>query len=88
MVDILPPEKTNPHVSPVKKTGKRVLKSMFRRKSSGSPPQVDGGYLEQDVVEELIEEGSALLSERFVLLLNHFRYWVSESVHTTAKSAL
>ncbi|KVI06665.1 Protein phosphatase 2C [Cynara cardunculus var. scolymus] len=51
VVDILPPEKTNPHVSPVKKTGKRVLKSMFRRKSSGSPPQVDGGELEQDAIQ-------------------------------------
>ncbi|KAK9079955.1 hypothetical protein SSX86_001630 [Deinandra increscens subsp. villosa] len=41
-----------------------VLKSMFRRKSSGSPPRVDAVYLQPDVVEELIEEGSALLSER------------------------
>nr|GEX84815.1 probable protein phosphatase 2C 12 [Tanacetum cinerariifolium] len=64
VVDILPPEKTNPQVSQAKKTGKRVLKSMFRRKSSGSPPQVDDTYLQLDVVEELIEEGSALLSER------------------------
>ncbi|KAM0032741.1 putative protein-serine/threonine phosphatase [Helianthus debilis subsp. tardiflorus] len=64
VVDILPPEKTNSNVPHAKKTGKRVLKSMFRRKSSGSPPQVDAVYLQPDVVEELIEEGSALLSER------------------------
>nr|XP_043615599.1 probable protein phosphatase 2C 12 isoform X2 [Erigeron canadensis] len=66
VVDILPPEKTNSHVPHAKKTGKGVLKSMFRRKSSGSAPQVDGGYLQLDVVEELIEEGSALLSERLL----------------------
>ncbi|XP_071731439.1 probable protein phosphatase 2C 12 [Rutidosis leptorrhynchoides] len=64
VVDILPPEKTNSHIPHTKKTGKKVLKSMFRRKSSGSPPQVDDVYLPLDVVEELIEEGSALLSER------------------------
>ncbi|GJV90199.1 hypothetical protein Tco_1538012 [Tanacetum coccineum] len=58
---------TTPSADRQKKTGKRVLKSMFRRKSSGSPPQVDDTYLQLDVVEELIEEGSALLSERLCL---------------------
>ncbi|KAK9073341.1 hypothetical protein SSX86_007665 [Deinandra increscens subsp. villosa] len=38
--------------------------SRKRRKSSGSPPRVDAVYLQPDVVEELIEEGSALLSKR------------------------
>lgn len=37
---------------------------MFRRKSSGSPPQVDVGLLQADVLEEMLEEGSAFLSER------------------------
>ncbi|KAL7606154.1 probable protein phosphatase 2C 12 [Lactuca sativa] len=64
VVDILPPEKTHPHVPHAKRTGKRVLKSMFRRKSSGSPPQVDVGLLQADVLEEMLEEGSAFLSER------------------------
>ncbi|KAL4583589.1 hypothetical protein LXL04_008167 [Taraxacum kok-saghyz] len=63
VVDMLPSEKTQSHA---KRTGKKVLKSMFRRKSSGCPPQVYGVYLEAqaDVVEEMIEEGSAFLSER------------------------
>ncbi|CAI9265170.1 unnamed protein product [Lactuca saligna] len=64
VVDILPPEKTHPHVPHAKRTGKRVLKSMFRRKSSGSPPQVDVALLQADVLEEMLEEGSAFLSER------------------------
>lgn len=43
-----------------------VLKSMFRRKSSEPSPQVGNEY--KDVVEELYEEGSAILSERYVFV--------------------
>lgn len=64
---------------------------MFRRKSSGSPPQVDGGYFQVDVVEELVEEGSALLSERFLvfktvdfIILYHLQFRVSDISHLVA----
>ncbi|KAL9330579.1 hypothetical protein ACSQ67_000189 [Phaseolus vulgaris] len=42
-----------------------MLKSMFRKKSSESSSCHDKEYAEPDVVEELYEEGSAMLSERF-----------------------
>jgi len=41
-----------------------MLKSMFRKKSSESSSCHDKEYAEPDVVEELYEEGSAMLSER------------------------
>lgn len=63
VVDILPPEKNLP-VAPPKKSGKGVFKAMFRKKSSETSSQVDQEYTEPDVVEELVEEGSAMLSER------------------------
>lgn len=66
VVDILPQEKPAP-IPPPKKQGKGVFKSMFRRKSSESSSTIDKEYLEPDVVEELFEEGSAKLSERFVV---------------------
>lgn len=67
VVDILPPEKTNPPVPPPKKTGKGVLKAMFKKKSTEAQLQSDEeGYYEPDLVEELVEEGSAMLSERLV----------------------
>uniref|UniRef100_A0A2P2PX65 Uncharacterized protein n=1 Tax=Rhizophora mucronata TaxID=61149 RepID=A0A2P2PX65_RHIMU len=37
---------------------------MFRKKCSESSSRVDKDYTEPDVVEELYEEGSAMLSER------------------------
>lgn len=64
VVDILPPEKITPPLPPPKKHGKGVFKSMFRRKSSDSSSQVDRDFVEPDVVEELFEERSAMLSER------------------------
>ncbi|XP_020080118.1 probable protein phosphatase 2C 12 [Ananas comosus] len=62
VVDILPPEKLSP---PLKKPGKGSLKSLFRRKSceSFSEP-LDRGCSEPDVVEEIFEDGSAVLAER------------------------
>ncbi|XP_052736844.1 probable protein phosphatase 2C 12 isoform X2 [Vigna angularis] len=48
-----------------KKPVKGMLKSMFRRKSSESSSYNDKDYVEPDVVVELYEEGSAMLSERF-----------------------
>ena len=67
VIDIVPPEKPAAPLPPPKKLGRGVFKSMFRRKSSESSSQIDKEYLEPDVVEELYEEGSAMLSERFVL---------------------
>ncbi|KAI3762940.1 hypothetical protein L1987_53382 [Smallanthus sonchifolius] len=66
VVDILPAEKINPPVPHPKKMTKGVfkVKAMFRKKSSESTSQIEE-YLVPDVVEELVEEGSARLSERF-----------------------
>ncbi|KAF1886521.1 hypothetical protein Lal_00045754 [Lupinus albus] len=63
VVDILPQEKPPTSVPHTKKPVKVMLKSMFRKKSSESS-YIDKEYLEADVVEELFEEGSAMLSER------------------------
>lgn len=68
VIDILPQEKP-PGPSPQpKKQGKGVLfKSMFKKKSCDSSSNAEKEYIEPDMVEELFEEGSASLSERFVL---------------------
>ena len=67
VIDIQPPEKTPPPLPPPKKQGKGVLfKSMFRKKYSESSSQIDKECCESNVVEELFEDGSAMLSERFV----------------------
>lgn len=80
VVDILPPEKTHSHVPPPKMTGKRVLKAMFRKKSTEAPPQIhEEEYFDPDMVEELVEEGSAMLSERLDTkypLSNVFRLFI------------
>jgi hypothetical protein len=64
VVDILPPEKMSP---PVKKPGKSGIKYIFRRKSSEilSEDNIDRGCSEPDVVEEISENGSAVLSRRY-----------------------
>ena len=64
---IFPQEKPAAPLPPPKKPGKGVFKSMFRRKSTESTSTVDKEYIEPDVVEELFEEASAMLSERLVL---------------------
>ncbi|KAL6504385.1 hypothetical protein OROGR_026308 [Orobanche gracilis] len=66
VVDIQPPaEKPDPQKPPPKKQGKGVFKSMFRKRHSESSSQADKEeYCEPDFVEELFEEGSAMLSER------------------------
>ncbi|KAK1407930.1 hypothetical protein QVD17_39558 [Tagetes erecta] len=81
VIDILPPEKTNPPLQPPKKTGKRVFKGMFRKRSTEEPPKLDDGeeYFDPDLVEELVEEGSAMLSERLDTkypLCNVFRMFI------------
>lgn len=67
VIDVVPPEKPAAALPAPKKQGRGVFKSMFRRKSSESSSQIDKEYIEPDVVEQLFEEGSAMLSERFVL---------------------
>ncbi|PNT49428.2 hypothetical protein POPTR_002G127300v4 [Populus trichocarpa] len=64
VIDIVPPEKPAAPLPPPKKLGRGVFKSMFRKRSLESSSQIDKEYLEPDVVEELFEEGSAMLSER------------------------
>ncbi|CAN1323766.1 Probable protein phosphatase 2C 12 [Linum perenne] len=67
VVDILPMEKpVAPHPAPRKQV-KGVLRSMFRKKSSESSSHTEKEYTVPDVVEEMFEEGSAMLSERSVL---------------------
>ncbi|KAK9074297.1 hypothetical protein SSX86_006894 [Deinandra increscens subsp. villosa] len=65
VVDIMPAEKINPPVPQPRKKGVFKVKAMFRKKSTESTSQIEE-YLVPDVVEELVEEGSARLSERFV----------------------
>ncbi|KAF8406333.1 hypothetical protein HHK36_008420 [Tetracentron sinense] len=64
VVDIVPPEKLISSLPPPKKQGKGVFMNMFRKKSSESSSHVDSEYSEPDVVEEMFEEGSAMLAER------------------------
>ncbi|KAJ9674447.1 hypothetical protein PVL29_023786 [Vitis rotundifolia] len=65
VIDIQPPEKVPAApLPPPKKQGKGVFKSMFRKKPSESSSHVDKEHSEPDVVEELFEEGSAMLAER------------------------
>ncbi|KAH1097065.1 hypothetical protein J1N35_013986 [Gossypium stocksii] len=64
VIDILPQEKPAAPSPPPKKPVKHLLMSLFRKKPSGSFSYKDKEYMEPDVVEELFEEGSALLSER------------------------
>ncbi|GMH04043.1 hypothetical protein Nepgr_005882 [Nepenthes gracilis] len=63
VIDILPPEKSPPLLLPPKKQRKGVFKYMFRKKSPESSSLAEE-YMELDMVEEMFEEGSAMLSER------------------------
>ncbi|KAM7517079.1 hypothetical protein LguiA_006662 [Lonicera macranthoides] len=65
VIDIHPPEKTTHPLPPPKKGAKGVFKSMFRKKSSEPSSQIDRESCDPGEVEELVEEGSAMLSERF-----------------------
>lgn len=67
VVDLFPVEKNHPPAHPPKKQGKGVFKSMFKKKSSESSSLPEKDFAEPDVVEEMFEEGSAMLSERFDL---------------------
>lgn len=58
-------------VPPPRKQCISVFKSMFKKKSSESPLVTEKDYNEPDEVEELVEEGSAMLSERYVAVILH-----------------
>jgi integrin-linked kinase-associated serine/threonine phosphatase 2C len=62
VIDILPPEKLAPN--PPKRQGKIAFNNMFRKKSPYVPFKTDSEYAEPDVVEEIFEDGSAMLSKR------------------------
>ena len=66
VVDVLPPEKISPPDPPPRKQGMGVFKAMFRKKSSESSSYPDKDYPEADSVEEIFEDGSAMLSQRFI----------------------
>ncbi|KAL6655447.1 hypothetical protein ACP70R_006273 [Stipagrostis hirtigluma subsp. patula] len=63
VIDILPPEKLAPS-PPSKRQGKIAFNNMFRQKSPDMPFKIDREYAEPDVVEELFEDGSPMLSKR------------------------
>ncbi|CAK8568271.1 unnamed protein product [Lathyrus sativus] len=64
VVDILPQEKPPTSAPTQKRPVKGMLKAIFRKKSS-EPSYIEKEYVEPDIVRELYEEGSAMLSERF-----------------------
>ncbi|KAI4336965.1 hypothetical protein L6164_015430 [Bauhinia variegata] len=64
VIDMLPQEKPPSSLPQPKKPVKGMFKSMFRKKSSESSSYMDKEYMEPDVVVEIYEEGSAMLSER------------------------
>jgi len=67
VVDILPPEKPTPSTQHPKKPGKGLFKNMFRKKSRESSSVADSDSLEPYTVEEMFEDGSAMLSQRSVM---------------------
>ncbi|CAL5204666.1 unnamed protein product [Lathyrus oleraceus] len=65
VVDILPQEKPHTSAPTQKRPVKGMLKAIFRKKSSEPSSYIEKEYIEPDMVRELYEEGSAMLSERF-----------------------
>jgi len=66
VVDIIPSDHlTSPQLSPKKNQNK--LKSLFRRRSHSSVGKLGGKSASFGSVEELFEEGSAMLEERYVI---------------------
>ncbi|KAL8153992.1 hypothetical protein V2J09_011752 [Rumex salicifolius] len=64
VVDLFQAEKSQPPLPAPKKQGKGVFKHMFKKKYSESSSLPEKDYAEPDLVEEMFEEGSAMLSER------------------------
>ncbi|GLJ11976.1 hypothetical protein SUGI_0181350 [Cryptomeria japonica] len=61
VVDLIPPEKP-PLPPPVKKQG--MFKSIFRRRSNNPTSKTGEKQQDTDIVQEIFEEGSAMLAER------------------------
>jgi hypothetical protein len=69
VVDIIPSDHlTSPQLSPKKNHNK--LKSLFRRRSHSSVGKLGGKSASIGSVEELFEEGSAMLEERYACCSN------------------
>jgi len=69
VVDIIPSDHlTSPQLSPKKNQNK--LKSLFRRRSHSSVGKLGGKSASIGSVEELFEEGSAMLEERYACCSN------------------
>ncbi|KAJ0981495.1 hypothetical protein J5N97_009750 [Dioscorea zingiberensis] len=64
VVDILPPEKLTPSVSPCKKQSMVKFKSVFCRRSCDSSAHYQRELSEPDLVEDIFEDGSAVLAQR------------------------
>ena len=63
VIDILPPENIAP--SPPNRPGRIALNNMFRRRSQDVPSKTKrSDYAEPDVVEEIFEDGSPMISKR------------------------
>lgn len=71
VVDIIPPDNSAPPSLPPKKQNKfRAL--LFRKRSHDSASKLSRKLSAVGIVEELFEEGSAMLAERFDTCLVHF----------------
>ncbi|XP_076903322.1 putative protein phosphatase 2C 15 [Bidens hawaiensis] len=64
VVDIIPPENAMPPPSPPRKKQSKLKSFFFRTKSLGSTSKLSKKLSAVGVVEELFEEGSAMLAER------------------------
>ncbi|KAH7679576.1 Protein-serine/threonine phosphatase protein [Dioscorea alata] len=64
VVDILPPEKLSPSVAPSMKQRMVTFKSVFFKKSCDSSSKYHRELSEPDLVEEIFEDGSAVLAQR------------------------
>lgn len=74
VVDIIPPDNSIQLAPPPKKQNKlRAL--LFRSKSKGSASKLSKKLSAVGIVEELFEEGSAMLAERFALFFTKSKVW-------------
>lgn len=69
VVDVIPPDNSQePSTSPLKKHN-NFFRSLLFRKKSNSSNKLSKNLSTVSIVEELFEEGSAMLAERSVLIL-------------------
>ncbi|KAJ9548843.1 hypothetical protein OSB04_021386 [Centaurea solstitialis] len=64
VVDIIPPDSAMPPPSPPRKKPSKLRSFLFRTKSSSSTSKLSKKLSAVGIVEELFEEGSAMLAER------------------------